>query len=59
VTVHAVREELDRSPTIEHVIFAMRGAAAYQAFEAALATGRPTPPVGGTSGASAGRTIPA
>jgi O-acetyl-ADP-ribose deacetylase (regulator of RNase III) len=37
VTVNAVRDELGRSPTIEHVIFAMRGAAAYQAFEAALA----------------------
>jgi O-acetyl-ADP-ribose deacetylase (regulator of RNase III) len=37
VTVRAVREELPVSPTIEHVIFAMRGAAAYQAFETALA----------------------
>ena len=37
VTVRAVREELPASPTIEHVIFAMRGAAAYQAFETALA----------------------
>jgi O-acetyl-ADP-ribose deacetylase len=37
VTVRAVREELPASPMIEHVIFAMRGAAAYQAFEAALA----------------------
>ena len=37
VTVHAVRDELPRSPTIDHVTFAMRGAAAYQAFEAALA----------------------
>jgi len=33
VTVKAVREELPASPMIEHVIFAMRGAAAYQAFE--------------------------
>jgi O-acetyl-ADP-ribose deacetylase (regulator of RNase III) len=37
ITVRAVREELPASPTIEHVIFAMRGAAAYQAFETALA----------------------
>ncbi|HET7474206.1 MAG TPA: macro domain-containing protein [Candidatus Limnocylindrales bacterium] len=37
VTVNAVRDELGRSPTIEHVVFAMRGAAPYQAFEAALA----------------------
>jgi O-acetyl-ADP-ribose deacetylase len=36
-TVRAVRDELPVSPTIEHVIFAMRGAAAYQAFEVALA----------------------
>jgi O-acetyl-ADP-ribose deacetylase (regulator of RNase III) len=37
ITVRAVREELPASPTIEHVILAMRGAAAYQAFETALA----------------------
>ena len=37
VTVRAVREELQKSPTIQHVIFAMRGAAAYEAFEAAIA----------------------
>ena len=36
VTVKAVRDELPRSPTIQHVIFAMRGAAAYHAFETAL-----------------------
>ena len=37
VTVRAVRDELTRSPSIQHVIFAMRGAAAYHAFDAALA----------------------
>jgi O-acetyl-ADP-ribose deacetylase (regulator of RNase III) len=37
VTVNAVRDEMERSPTIDHVTFAMRGAAAYQAFETALA----------------------
>ncbi len=37
VTVQAVRDELPASPTIQHVIFAMRGSAAYQAFEAAIA----------------------
>ncbi len=37
VTVHAVRDELGRSPAIQFVTFAMRGAAAYHAFEAALA----------------------
>jgi O-acetyl-ADP-ribose deacetylase len=37
VTVKAVRDELPRSSGIQHVIFAMRGAAAYRAFEVALA----------------------
>ena len=37
VAVKAVRDELPRSPGVEHVILAMRGAVAYQAFEAALA----------------------
>jgi O-acetyl-ADP-ribose deacetylase (regulator of RNase III) len=36
ITVEAVREELAASPDIEHVIFALRGAAAYQAFSDAL-----------------------
>ena len=36
ITVATVRDELLRSPTIDHVIFALRGAAAYQAFAAAL-----------------------
>ena len=54
VTVNAVRSELAQSPTIEHVTFAMRGAAAYQAFEAALAA--PQPGTGGPTG-GAGRSI--
>ena len=37
VAVGAVRDELTRSPAVDHVTFAMRGAAAYQAFEQALA----------------------
>jgi len=37
ITVETVRDELERSPGIEHVIFALRGAAAYEAFGAALA----------------------
>lgn len=37
ITVETVREELALSPGIEHVTFALRGAAAYQAFEAAIA----------------------
>lgn len=36
VTVAAVRDELSRSPGIEVVTFALRGAAAYEAFSAAL-----------------------
>jgi O-acetyl-ADP-ribose deacetylase (regulator of RNase III) len=40
VMIAAVRDELERSPGIEHVIFALRGAAAYEAFSAVMA---PTP----------------
>ena len=36
ITVEAVRDELTRSPGIEHVIFALRGAAPYEAFGIAL-----------------------
>ena len=36
ITVDTVRDELKASPTIEHVIFALRGSAAYQAFSAVL-----------------------
>jgi O-acetyl-ADP-ribose deacetylase (regulator of RNase III) len=35
-TVATVRDELDRSPGVEEVIFALRGAEAYRAFESAL-----------------------
>ena len=38
ITVQTIRDELQRSPAIQHVIFALRGAAVYQAFQAALAT---------------------
>lgn len=41
VTVRAVRDEASRSPDIDVVTFALRGAAAYQAFEAALAATDP------------------
>ncbi|HEX9550274.1 MAG TPA: macro domain-containing protein [Candidatus Limnocylindrales bacterium] len=37
ITTATVKDELDRSPDIEHVVFALRGLAAYQAFERALA----------------------
>lgn len=36
ITVTTVRDELVASPTIAHVVFALRGAAAYQAFSLAL-----------------------
>jgi O-acetyl-ADP-ribose deacetylase len=36
ITVDAVRDELAQSPGIEHVIFALRGAAVYEAFGRAL-----------------------
>ncbi|MEO7663558.1 MAG: macro domain-containing protein [Candidatus Limnocylindrales bacterium] len=36
ITVDAVRDELAANDTVEHVIFALRGMAAYSAFERAL-----------------------
>jgi O-acetyl-ADP-ribose deacetylase (regulator of RNase III) len=36
ITVETVRSELDASPTIDHVIFALRGTAAYEAFRVAV-----------------------
>ena len=36
ITVSTVREELESSPSIQHVVFALRGAAAYEAFGRAL-----------------------
>jgi O-acetyl-ADP-ribose deacetylase (regulator of RNase III) len=57
VTVHAVRDELVRSPSIDHVIFAMRGAAAYHAFEAALAAPDGAGPMGPSSGSTVGGTV--
>ena len=46
ITVETVREELAGSPQIEHVIFALRGSAAYHAFSVELhPAGEPT--VGG------------
>jgi O-acetyl-ADP-ribose deacetylase (regulator of RNase III) len=43
IAVDAVRDELPASPSIEHVIFALRGAAAYEAFARALSVGEPSP----------------
>lgn len=47
IAVEAVRDELQRSPGIEHVTFALRGAAPYEAFQAAIAATAPSHPVGG------------
>src|SRR5690349_5872835 len=56
VTVRAVRDALPASSGIEHVIFALRGAAAYHAFEAALAEpATASLPTGGAS--AAGRPV--
>jgi O-acetyl-ADP-ribose deacetylase (regulator of RNase III) len=41
ITVAAVRDELERSPGIEHVTFALRGAAPYEAFQVAIAQTSP------------------
>ena len=43
ITVRAVRDELATPSSIEHVIFAMRGAAAYEAYAHALSEGEPAP----------------
>jgi O-acetyl-ADP-ribose deacetylase (regulator of RNase III) len=43
VAVSAVRDELATPSTIEHVVFALRGAAAYEAYAHALSAGEPAP----------------
>jgi O-acetyl-ADP-ribose deacetylase (regulator of RNase III) len=43
IAVEAVRDELASPSTIEHVVFALRGAAAYEAFAQALSAGVPVP----------------
>jgi O-acetyl-ADP-ribose deacetylase (regulator of RNase III) len=43
IAVDAVRDELATPSSIEHVVFALRGAAAYDAFARALSTSEPTP----------------
>lgn len=43
IAVDAVRDELATPSTIEHVIFALRGAAAYEAFARALTASEPMP----------------
>ena len=58
ITVQTVRDELQRSPAIQHVIFALRGAAVYQAFQAALAAPVAVGP-GRPAGSPAGAVTPA
>ena len=41
ITVETVRDELTRSPDIEHVTFALRGAVAYDAFQVAISETAP------------------
>jgi O-acetyl-ADP-ribose deacetylase (regulator of RNase III) len=36
ITIETVRDELTKSPSIDHVVFALRGSAAYSAFSAVL-----------------------
>lgn len=43
ITVRTVRDELEHSPDMDHVTFALRGAAAYGAFDRALAASGPEP----------------
>jgi O-acetyl-ADP-ribose deacetylase (regulator of RNase III) len=43
ISVAAVRDELHQSPLVEHVVFALRGAAAYEAFARALSVDEPAP----------------
>jgi O-acetyl-ADP-ribose deacetylase (regulator of RNase III) len=41
ITVRTVRDEMTRSPNIEHVTFALRGAVAYEAFQVAISESAP------------------
>ena len=43
IAVTAIREELETAPLVEHVVFALRGAAAYDAFAQALSADEPQP----------------
>ena len=54
VTVNAVRDELATPSSIEHVIFAMRGAAAYEAYAHALSAESPPRRAADRRGATAG-----
>jgi O-acetyl-ADP-ribose deacetylase len=61
IMVDVAHDELPRSPTIDHLIFALRGVAAYRQFEIALAgeaasAGAPDDPSSGLASSSAGGT---
>jgi O-acetyl-ADP-ribose deacetylase len=60
IAVEAVRDELADPGSIEHVVFALRGAAAYQAFSQALTETEPVPSRSllGPRGSSAGEELP-
>jgi O-acetyl-ADP-ribose deacetylase len=49
ITVETVRDELRESPGIEHVTFALRGAAAYEAFQVAISDTAPASSAGGVA----------
>jgi O-acetyl-ADP-ribose deacetylase (regulator of RNase III) len=49
ITVATVRAELGRLPQLASVTFALRGAAAYEAFRVALAAPSETPSIGGAA----------
>jgi O-acetyl-ADP-ribose deacetylase (regulator of RNase III) len=56
IAVTTVRDELPRSESVEHVVFALRGAAAYDAFAAAMsltAPGAPGGPITTANGSAA------
>jgi O-acetyl-ADP-ribose deacetylase (regulator of RNase III) len=54
ITVEAVRDELPASPSVQQVVFALRGAAAYQAFAAALSGPASVAPTSASSEREAG-----
>ncbi len=49
IAVATVRAEMGRLPQLQTVTFALRGAAAYEAFRAALAAPMPSPSMGGAA----------
>jgi O-acetyl-ADP-ribose deacetylase len=56
IAVAAVRDELGTPSSIEHVVFALRGAAAYEAFATALARAADASPIDAAGGSPADTT---